>query len=121
MPSAKAERAMTLVARIGQVRAELSELENEFEELISPAKGKRELNGHAAPKRRIARRPVKKGRQHNRDRVFLAIQRAKGPIKLLALRKKLKLSESCLFTNVQALVKDKKIGKVGHGTYEAKS
>ena len=112
MPSPKVERAISLAAQIEASRAETARLESEFEELVS------------RPGRRKTREPISNGHNpgngkpaRNKLKILRVFQKSEGPIKLLEVRKKLKLSESCLFNNVQVLLKEKQLVKKGHGLY----
>ena len=113
MPSPKVERAISLAAQIEASRAETARLESEFEDLVSrPVRRKTKesaSNGHDSGNGK----PVR-----NKLKILKFFQKSEGPVKLLVVRKKLKLSESCLFNNVQVLIREKQLVKKGHGLYE---
>jgi hypothetical protein len=113
MPNAKVERAIELATQLQTARAEVARLEFEFAVLVTPRPGRKvreaTTNGHNSGNGK----PVR-----NKLKILRFFQKTEGPVKLLIVRKKLKLSESCLFSNVQLLLKEKQLVKKGHGLYE---
>ena len=109
------EKAIELAAKLQAAREEVTRLENEFVALIAPPVRRQtqlplvEANEHDAGN---GRRPVR-----TKIKILRVFQKTEGAIRLLEVRKKLNLSESCVFNNVQSLLKEKQLVRTGHGLY----
>jgi hypothetical protein len=115
MSSVKVEKALSIATQLQVARAEVSRLEVEFSLLVSPRPTRRQVSEPATDGKNGGNgKPIS-----NKIKILRAFKKAEGPTKLLGVRQKLKLSESCVFSNVQTLVREKKLVKKGHGLYEA--
>lgn len=120
MVSAKAEKAIELVAKIGATRTELSQLEAEFEALFQkpkkskPAKAEAEAthtNGKSAKTPKV---------QRNRLRALRILRKANAPMTCKQVQKKLGLSNSGTMYVIRQLIEAGEVISSSYGMYSAK-
>ncbi len=116
MQTSKVQRVIELVHTITSKKTELNELETELNGLLKPARSASTKSKRAAKSSIASTKPAR-----SKLKILKILQRAKDPMSIPEISKKVGLTNSGVYANLTLLIKEGQAYRASYGRYASKS